>query len=451
MALLADPAPSARAGNDEGYFLDGDAAMAGGAVVANTAGPGSVWYNPAGLALIERSHLSLSLSVAALQFRNYEDAISVTRADGSVSTQSLDGGRTALASPSVTYVTKLRWGMLGAGLFTTGDDVLKVANAVQYRDELGRTSLAQTTLDSSFLRYHLGAGMGFKLPHRLYLGFALFGVYEGVDTHSSISLGATDPSVTPASSIAITVASRDESSRFGAQATLGLRYVPLDALSLALMLRLPVILLHEAVDTSLFVQLAQSNGTGDGTTINTYDPHARSAAPVGLLSPARITFGTAYQIKSGSISVEADYSHALQSLNVEPTDGSRYLVDRKSVFNIRAGMVLKVLENLELGGGIYTDRSSSPAPEELGSTRVDYYGATFGGRLSSYLPTTNAGSGGRITFRTTLALRYALGLGEAGATSFDLRDANNIDISSVPSANVVFHELHCYIGSAVIY
>jgi hypothetical protein len=136
---------------------------------------------------------------------------------------------------------------------------------------------------------------------------------------------------------------------------------------------------------------------------------------------------------------------------VQPTEGSKWLSSRKSVVNVRAGVVLKLFENLELGSGLYTDLSSSPPPHDLGSTRVDYYGATFGGRLSSFLPTTHPGSGGRVTFRTTLALRYALGVGSAGATTFDLRDVNHIEIRSAPSANVVFHEVHGYVGSAVIY
>jgi long-subunit fatty acid transport protein len=445
----------ARAGNEETYFLDSDAALAAGAVAASSVGAGSVWYNPAGLAGADRSHINLSLSVASMQVRDYRDAIRVTRADGSVARQSLDGTRIALLSPAVSYVLKLPDVTLGAGLFTTRDDVLKVSAASSYADDAGRTSLVQTTLDTAVTRYHLGGGVGFTLPRKLHFGASLFGVYEGVETHANIALSLEDPTQTPSFSSAATASWRDQSWRVGMQGAAGLRYEPLERWSLGLVVRTPLVLVHESVEASTLMQTARNrepgeNGAAAPTISSAYDAHPRRAARFGMAAPARFAVGVAYRTPRGFASIEADYAHALRSLDVANGARANWLVDRKTVFNVRAGMMMRVSRVLELGGGLYTDRAPERRAQSLGDTKVDYYGGTLGLRISKFLATAQQGASAGLVFQTTLALRYAAGTGSAGGLRYGLNEPDN-PTSSEARARVLFHELHVYLGSGVAY
>jgi hypothetical protein len=205
------------------------------------------------------------------------------------------GGRIALLSPAVSYVIKLRAMTLGAGLFTTRDDVLNVSGASSYMDDDGRTSLAQTMLDNAVTRYHLGAGAGIALTPRLSLGLSLCGVYEGVDQHMNVALSFMDPTQAPQLSTAVSASFRDQSWRAGAQSTLGLRYAPLDQLSFGLVLRTPLVMIHEGVEASVLYQIAGSqgldeNGNSSAVVMSTYDPHPRDAAPFGRGAPTRVVF-----------------------------------------------------------------------------------------------------------------------------------------------------------------
>lgn len=445
----------AQAGNDETYFLGSDAAITAGAVVASSAGPGSVWYNPAALAHSERSNLSLSLSVASIQVRDYRDAIQVTRADGTIATQTLDGGRIALLSPAVSYVIKLRALTLGAGLFTTRDDVLNVSGASSYTDADRRTSLAQTTLDNALTRYHLGGGAGIALTPKLSLGLSLFGVYEGVDQHMNVALSFMDPSQASPLSAAVSASFRDQSWRAGAQATLGLRYAPLDQLSFGLVLRTPLVMIHEGVEASVLYQIAGQGldeaGNPSAVVMSTYDPHPRDAAPFGMGAPTRITFGASYRMRRGVISLEGDYSPALRSLEVGADEADVWLVDRRAVFNLRAGTLLRVNRMLELGGGLFTDRATERQVQTLGDTKVDYYGGTLGARISKFLAPAQQGTSTGLVFHTTLAVRYAAGTGSAGALKYEMSADVPAMIGDGDAAHVVFHELHAYLGSGVDY
>ena len=55
--------PVAYAGNDDGVLVGGQAALTGGAVTATTSDGTAAWYNPAGLAQLQRPSLDLNASV----------------------------------------------------------------------------------------------------------------------------------------------------------------------------------------------------------------------------------------------------------------------------------------------------------------------------------------------------------------------------------------------------
>lgn len=453
IALLVAMPEQARASNDDSYFVDSDAAMCAGAVVASSTGPGSVWYNPAGLGFVQRSHFNLSLSAGALQRSKFERAVSIEQADGSVLYQPANGTRVAMVSPGVAYVFKLRALTVGGGLFTTHDDAFRLAGESSYEDADGRRSFVLTRIDSTTTRYHLGGALGLLVAKGLSLGVSLFGVYESSNNQAAIALTSRNRSEMGLYDAAASVLVRDDASRFGAQASVGLSYRPLPAWSFGLHVRTPLLLLHESADASTLTQVSafdagSEDGMGPGSNGNDYQPRVRKTADVGLLAPARVTLGAAYRVGRVLLSAELDYLHPLRALDVRlrPEDDAQWLVDRRTVINGRVGALVALGDQLELGAGAFTDRSPQRSLDGPPDARVHYYGGTLGVRLYNKLELAGRSEG--IVFRTTLALRYAAGVGRAGSMDFSLRDLIDIQTHTAP-AHV--HELHAYLGSSLSY
>jgi hypothetical protein len=67
----------ALADNDETYFLSPAASLVGGAVEAYSEDAGAIWYNPAGLAHVERNQLDLSMNAVTYQRRVVDRGVEV--------------------------------------------------------------------------------------------------------------------------------------------------------------------------------------------------------------------------------------------------------------------------------------------------------------------------------------------------------------------------------------
>lgn len=451
LAVLA-PLPS-RASNDDSYFLDSDAAMCSGAVVASTSGPGSVWYNPAGLAFVQRSHISLSLSAGAFQLNRFARAVSLEQADGTIDHQAANGTRVAMVSPGVSYVFKLRRLTVGGGLFTTRDDAFKLAGASRYEDDAGHGSFLLTRIDSTRTRYHLGGALAIPLAPGLSLGFSLFGVYENIDDQASMVLTSRKQIEDTLYDTTATLLFRDEASRFGAQASAGITYRPVPDWSIGLHIRSPLLLLHESADAISLAQFTaiadpDQNGRGVGATATDYSAKDRKTADAGLLAPARITVGAAYRLQRVLLAAELDYLHPLRALDVRTSSDEEHewLVNRKTVVNARLGALFAVNDKLELGLGAFTDRSPERALDGPPDTRLHFYGGTLGMRFFNTLDLAGRSEG--LVFRTTMALRYAAGLGRAGSVDFSLREFIDADTST---ARAQAQELHAYVGTSLSY
>lgn len=457
LATLAFLPVRASATNDQGYFLDPDSSMSAGAVVATTESVGSLWYNPAGLAGVDRPHVNVSVTVGMAQFRQYENAIVTLEPGGHVSRNTLNGRRLGITSPGVGYVRRFGRVNVAFGLFSTRDESLRVTGASSFDDGAGRSSRQQTTLDDITLRTHLGLGLGVRPHRKLRLGGSMFLVYESVDQQASVTIGADDTSVMPSSTVAFTTASRDESARIGGQATFGLQYTPIARLALGLHVRSPIVNFTETLDASTILQYAITGSDAQGQPVaiaaNDFDRRPRRAAGFGMLAPPKIVFGLAYRWRNGHLAIEADFSPAVRSLDVASPDATEkeYLLDVRSLWNVRVGTIVRLTDSLEIGAGLYTDRSDARPPDDLGRVRVHYYGVTSGIRFANELRTTDGTTEGRIVFASTIAARYALGIGHAAALEFDLSSPQSFGVDRGPTADVVFHEVHLYVGSSLSY
>ena len=105
-----------------------------------------------------------------------------------------------------------------------------------------------------------------------------------------------------------------------------------------------------------------------------------------------------------------------------------------------------------LGAGLFTDRSGAGTPAAFPDYRVDYYGATRGLQAREDRAPPAGEDGSTLRFSTTIALRYALGIGQSTRIEFDFRDAPETGLVGRVDGELVdvrYHELSLYVGSGL--
>jgi hypothetical protein len=147
-------------------------------------------------------------------------------------------------------------------------------------------------------------------------------------------------------------------------------------------------------------------------------------------APARFRAGVAYRIEEGWLSVDGDVATPL---------ALEYAEDREWNYNLRVGGVIPLSSELELGAGVFTDRS--PTRE----TQVDFYGLTAGLRLGQNHTVEGARD---LTFATTLAGRYAYGSGEMPGARVPTDDVDDWGPTGV---RVRYHEMSLVVGGTVYF
>jgi hypothetical protein len=103
------------------------------------------------------------------------------------------------------------------------------------------------------------------------------------------------------------------------------------------------------------------------------------------------------------------------------------------------GGILRLSERLRVGAGFFTDR----APDREGSARpVDFYGGTAGVEWGT-LHLLRDQRRDRLTFSTSLSVRYAFGSGTVSAVQVTPGTLE----SAASSSLLEVHELAIYLGS----
>lgn len=460
IAALLSSASLARAGNDDTYFMSGEAALTGGTVVALGQGAGMVWYNPAGLGSIHRNQYDLTLSGVAYQRRLVPRGVVVVAPEdmGSIELSAeLNGSRATTIAPAAVYARRFGNVTLGGGFFTSRDEVIRL-NASESVPATG-DSLAITLIDADIAetRYHLGGGLGFELfDGALKLGASVFVVYDGANDSASIGASISNPAGERSE---LTAAVLDDSDRWALAGHLGAQVRAAEWLQLGLTVRLPILLLKDNPDTSTLIQLGfqsldPATGELEGATGSAF-VESRPRAGVGQLEPVRIMLGAGVILNGSRIGIGFDYSPSLRAHDVrEPgaTDPS-YLVDRTSVWNLRVGGLIPLSEKISLGFGGFTDRSSTPTPtmrSALTSFQVDYYGGTLGLRLDTPVRVEREDVD-TLVFRTTLALRYAYGTGRGRGARMDFIGGGLPALGAGDLVDVQFHEVYVFVGSTLMF
>lgn len=455
-ALLALPAAAA-AGNLDELFLDDQAALTGGSVIAAGSEPGSAVYNPAGLAAIDRPTLNLDASAYAARYYHIPKLVRVALPDGDGSIQ-LDTSSFFSTPSSLVYGAKLDGGFSAAlGVFTHNQlDALSV-NTTVFHGTVPATGEAYTIeegaeLDLRLKTYSFGPAIGWRAAPWLRLGLGAFGDYQRIsqvnrftnDYYKDASAFYTDPSgrislygwrLNSRTEQRLGVSAYSLEGDAGAQIDLPAHW------TLGLAFHSPKFRIYQAIDAITVFD-------GNATT------QVAAAFPAGLLlhlnlngnvvehpytwqDPYRGYMGLCKKLDNGYVSAECDFSDL-------PDERGRGML-----FNYRLGFMQRLGEHWSYGGGAYTDlKPVGTAINSFGATAVDFYGATLGLRhVHDYVSRdlgqpASAEKGMRMS--TTLALSYVHGYGEYGGVKAD--PSKPIALLPVASSPFISDEFSAHLG-----
>lgn len=431
-ALVWLVASSAQAGNGDGVLVGNEAAMTGGAVTATTHDGTSTWYNPAGLASMDRDSVDVSGNAIQLRISQEPGLISSTTGEHD------DGGYLEIVSiPSATTLARRVEPdvTLAIGLFAPRYQQHEVRTGLE---ATSGTSTARWTLSSAqnSATYHAGGAIGLRINDQLRIGISLFGVYR--DSYDSFQTAGLFRLADGTSHLLAQGGIRHIRS-FGAELGVGIQWEPHPGVVIALSARSPGLELATQIgDTTTSIDAAVSDLDPDSITFAP-DDHEALAPGFAVLTPGRLTLAFAHRFSRGWVDAEID---------VQPPLDVDSVISRQLVWNVRVGGRYELDDHVGVGIGAFTDNSEGSPITALGRTRIDFYGGTLGLEYRTAHAMGPHESADTMVFSTTLALRYAYGVGEVGGLAFDPAGPSQ---GTVVPIHTDVHEISLHVGSALYF
>ncbi len=436
---LAEPA---HAGNGRSYELGNDAAIMGGTGVARSVDGAAAWYNPAGLAAIERYQLDVSGSAFMLRFRKYPSIMEAT--DG-VTTRSVGISDTEFVAVPTSLVFARRVLpklVLGFGLFVP--EMAEVSSQDGFDDlpVQGGSFGMQLDFASKVRSFHVGFALGGELGGRVRLGLGLFGVYR--KTQSRVRLlennRPTSPATPETSAAFIVFEDDDNRSVIGGLFTVGAQWEFIKGWHLGVTVRSPLWQFGQFGDRTTVNSGAQTTDRQLPPASFTLSKDNLRKTGGGTVLPVEIHVAVAAEFPGGYVALEADF--------MPPVENEELSVDSRFAWNVRAGVRYQFTERFAAGLGLFTDRTTAPPAAVLGDEHVDYYGVTLGGEYRKPIQLGSREEAKTLVFSTTFGVRYAFGLGQFGAYKIDLARPN---ASPDVVRDAVLHELSLHLGSTLLF
>ncbi len=425
----------AQAGNADAFYVSGESALIGGAIVSTSSSGGSIWYNPSGLARMTGTRLDVNVSGYAVRFGATADFESVVP-----NTEATKLSLLAFDVVPAAFTLTRRVGDFGVGLgvFVPSQRAVTLRTKLDAPPDANGNSLVfGYDSTSRFQEYHAGPGIGFSPLRDLNLGLSLLANYrtrvESTQVSATVESESTKTSWFRHNSL--------DSQGVGLELVLGSQLRFLREWSWGFVVRTPAIRLGEAVHSVRSEFLAEAEGTVEDSV----EFERRFGVSTQVLTPFRFHTGVSRTVGETTGSIEGSV--------LLPFENELFDINERFTWNARAGMVTRLSDFWKFGGGVFTDRSSAEEPTQFQQTQIDYYGATVS---VDWMRSYGVVSKGRqafdeprtLLFGTTLALSYAIGVGKiAGARVGPTSDGDIVFQRNI--VDVLAHEITFHIGSTI--
>ncbi len=382
--------------NSYQFFIGDKASGMGGAFTAQANDPNALWYNPAGLALINKDQINFSASTYNFLKQERKGAIEVEFADGTESEMNVKENDFSIVPTSLAYSFKLSEGsknnpVLGIGIF------VPVSNSLQASlDESVSQNQEQMDIYSTFSRsnrlYILSTGVGVSVSQYLNLGIAGGIGYFSQNIsqewrHYYRNSGIANFTSFYSNHVNGESKSITATGTAGIQSQIGNNF-------LGVTYKLPHYKLYNDSKLEIFID-SYSSTAG-------INQHQRTTIEPDLYKniPARLTAGYAY-LYPNSFSFSLEVSHYFKKEDLA-----------KNINNYHLGMEFFLTDTFIIRSGLFTDLSQEEGltTTSIKTERLDYYGATL---ACSLLNETD-----QKKFWTSFGITYRLGKGEYRSTNF---------------------------------
>jgi hypothetical protein len=414
---------TAWAGNSDEVNAGLDVTLTGGAVVAMTYTGAALWYNPAGIASINKASLELTGITMQIQIVKVPGLLTIDADPRAVSE-----GKTVnftVIPQAITFTLKLRENLkLGVGLFNSSIRRSFVTEQVTTAPGITPEARAVAGQNSKIDFFHISAGLaatfGNKQKVRVGGAFDIVVATARVDATQAIFYRRDGTTGNDGDAGFVTRSRVATDTGFGLQLKAGIQWVPIPEVRIGFSVASPsfaFVILNRFADN-----FGQSPPAG--TVLPPCDPRddplcnaqasggAESRGASGGwwgVEPGNFRFGIAYVGNWGWIEADLVAQWRLRTPELD--------IDLQAIVNGRIGSAFRLTKFVNLGVGLFTDRSPidrlQVAP--FATSDIDFYGAHLGFLFSNrevHPGRPDADAQERGGFAIAVGFRYSFGRGQ---------------------------------------
>jgi hypothetical protein len=411
--------PCALAGNDEGVLIGSQAVLTGGAVTAIVSDGTSAWYNPAGLATLERATFDIDGSTYGISYNTTDNML--TLPDGTQSSASVVDWQ--LIPTALSYARRLGGKVVGAfGVFIPH----AVDSDLRAEVKLSDGSTYFFGYDNLRNDYSYILSVAVKTNETFRWGVALHGVFIENEEMTQVGFGNSAQNGSPH----LVSSEHTQIDDYGLRVGLGLQWLPVPRFALGLSLQTPLLTGFREISDDRISAINASSGEP------AYDSY-HEADWKGVWE-----FSTPLLVRLGGAFTAGRVQWLLDGSLTTPLDSSERAFDRALSGNARAACLITLSDELTLGTGLFTDLNPQ---RHLG---VDFLGGVLGLKFAeSYHLREN---GNPLTFSTTLGVRYAYGWGRTQGVVISDLDITQAELAVI-DVRLRVHEAAINLAAGVSY